>query len=228
VITNGSPKRSFPRMALNDANENDELVLYTSSGATYNIVMKRLGDAYKSLFWRASTMLWLTQSPVPSIVEIVTAFRRSVNWNDDTPVIGVHVRHGDKGTEVDRLHETQEYIERALRVRSKQSAFRTMFLASDDPKVIEQAQQHAAQNGFRLIYREELRTNDAVHALLTKGQLNALEQGTTALVNILLLSMCDELIGTFSSSFFKLAYELRYAKTGSTVAQSLDLSAWRP
>jgi hypothetical protein len=38
---------------------------------------------------------------------------------------------------------------------------------------------------------------------LTKGAINAVEQGTTALVNILLLSACDELIGTFSSSFFK-------------------------
>lgn len=100
-------------------------------------ISKRIG-AYRSLLWRATTMLWLLAPPAPVVVQAVrvsfflsksdrwilfpvffpppqvASFRASVTWTDALPVIGVHVRHGDKGTEVDRLHETNEYVAASL------------------------------------------------------------------------------------------------------------------
>ena len=106
---------------------------------------------------------------------------------------------------MNQLHETAEYIDVALKLRSRNPHLRLLFAASDDANVIAQAKAEGARNGFRVIYRDETRTNDAVHALLTAGRIDAVDQATTALENIWLLSLCDELIGTFSSSFFKVS-----------------------
>lgn len=214
-----------PRGSLHSGSEDDAVVLYTSAGVTYDVVSRR-GAQYRTLWWRGNVMRWLLR-PHHSFLTHVDAFRTEHRWADDTGVIGMHVRHGDKKVEVARLYGTAEYVDVALRLRAANPRLRTIFLSSDDADVISEAVAAGARNGFRVIHRRETRTNDAVHALLTQGRADPLEQGTTALENIWLLSLCDELIGTFSSSFFKLAFELRYARTNSSVAHSLDLAVWQ-
>jgi hypothetical protein len=215
-----------PRGSLHAGNVDDAVVLYTSAGVTYDVV-SRQGAQYRTLWWRAHTMRWLLR-PHDAFLEHIDAFRAENRWpGGGGAVIGMHVRHGDKKEEVARLHETKEYLDVALRLRSSNPDLHTIFLSSDDAAVIQQATTEGARLGFRVIHRQETRTNAAVHSLLTQGLADPLEQGGAALENIWLLSLCDELIGTFSSSFFKLAYELRHARTGSTEAHSLDLVRWQ-
>jgi len=214
-----------PRGSLHAGNVGDDVVLYTSAGVTYDVV-SRQGAQYRTLWWRAHTMRWLLR-PHAAVLERIDAFRSAHQWPAALPIIGMHVRHGDKKEEVARLHETKEYLDVALRLRAGNANLRTIFLSSDDAAVIQQATTEGARLGFRVIHRQETRTNDAVHSLLTQGLADPLEQGSAALDNIWLLSLCDELIGTFSSSFFKLAYELRHARTGNTTAHSLDLVRWQ-
>lgn len=214
-----------PRGSLHSGSEDDAVVLYTSAGVTYDVVSRR-GAQYRTLWWRGNVMRWLLR-PHHSFLTHIDAFRTEHHWTDDTGVIGMHVRHGDKKVEVARLYSTAEYVDVALRLRAANPRLRTIFLSSDDADVIQEAVASGARNGFRVIHRRETRTNDAVHALLTQGRADPVEQGTTALENIWLLSLCDEMIGTFSSSFFKLAFELRYARTNSSTAHSLDLAVWQ-
>lgn len=223
--TEESLQAERPRGSLHEGNENDAVVLYTSAGVTYDVVSKR-GAQYRTLWWRANVMRWLLR-PRDAFLLHIDAFRKEHRWADDTGVIGMHVRHGDKKVEVSQLYETQEYFDVALRLRAANPQLHTIFLSSDDANVIQQATAEGARTGFRVIHRRETRTNDAVHALLTQGRADPLEQGTVALENIWLLSLCDEMIGTFSSSFFKLAYELRHARTNATTAHSLDLVHWQ-
>jgi hypothetical protein len=134
-----------------------------------------------------------------------------------TGVIGMHVRHGDKKVEVARCTRPQSTSTSRCACAPPIRACTQFSSRPTTPNVIQQAMAEGARTGFRVIHRRETRTNDAVHALLTQGRADPLEQGTTALENIWLLSLCDEMIGTFSSSFFKLAYELRYARTNASV-----------
>lgn len=301
-VLDGRPR---PRQALHEANEADDVVLYTSSGATYNVVSSK-GARYRTLVgWGACHRCRSAPTVVARQRHVVAAApqscvfarggrlsrraalvrRRADDWRARAP------RRQENGSRsiarnaricmcVERVSLTLcvlgVQIDVALRLRAHQPALKTLFVSSDDPvrvratrrcfssslvlwqAVIHQAISEGAKNGFRVIYRyrtvgwlcrradapprrQETRTNDAVHSLLTRGEIDALDQvgsggcsvadavaqGTTALTNIWLLSLCDELIGTFSSSFFKLSYELRFARTRNDKAHSLDLSAWR-
>jgi len=224
--------KGLRRQALNVNNEDDPVVFYTSSGATYNVVTRR-GSRYRTLWWRATVMQYLLK-PRPYIKESMEAFKAEQQWLSTTRVIGIHVRHGDKKTEGYARHQWQEYLAKAVAMREQWRAvaprappLSAVFVATDNPDVVAEAVRSGSEAGFRVFYRDEERTNDAVHALLTAGRLSGFEQGKIALENILLLASCDQLIGTFSSSFFKLAYELRFARTSDDYAESLDLSRWQ-
>jgi hypothetical protein len=191
---------------------------------------------YANLWYRAHLMQFLLV-PHEHLLRRFAEAQAEWGWGPDDRVLGIHVRQGDKGVEVGRLKTWAQYQKR-IEADIDPTQVDLVFLTSDSPDVIQQAKEALPGLGFpKVVAFDERRTNGAVHQLLTAGKEDGLEQGTIALSNIWLLSQCDRLVGTFSSSFFKLAYELRFARLGGEGRHaegldgsviSMDLPRWRP
>ncbi|KAJ8687903.1 hypothetical protein QAD02_023698 [Eretmocerus hayati] len=127
--------------------------------------------------------------------------KRKMNFN--SPIVGVHVRRTDKiGTEA-AFHDVNEYMSKVkeyfdnLEVEPK---LRRIYLASDDPKVISDAQKRYPN--YEIIADSDV----AQSAAMSKRYSNVSLRGI--LMDIHFLSQCDYLVCTFSSQVCRVAYEL--------------------
>ncbi|KAJ6636091.1 Alpha-(1,6)-fucosyltransferase [Pseudolycoriella hygida] len=124
------------------------------------------------------------------------------------PIVGVHVRRTDKvGTEAS-LHSIEEYMTWVDDYFSKLEMTQTVekrrvFLASDDPKVIEEARRKYPS--YDIIGDPDVARMAAVSTRYTDSSLNGI------IMDIHLLSMCDFLVCTFSSQVCRVAYEIMQA-----------------
>lgn len=112
------------------------------------------------------------------------------------PIVGVHVRRTDKvGTEAS-LHTIEEYMiwvdDYFDQLELSQPVDkRRIFLASDDPKVIEEARKKYPN--YEIIGDSDVARMAAVSTRYTDSSLNGI------VMDIHLLSLCDHLVCTFSS-----------------------------
>lgn len=76
-----------------------------------------------------------------------------------------------------------------------------------------------------MVRDDEVRgVSTATDQLLAMHNVNATRYGMEAIANLWLLSHCQSFVGTFSSNFGRLAYELAYARFGGKVfAASMDV-----
>ncbi|KAG4070622.1 hypothetical protein HA402_013542 [Bradysia odoriphaga] len=124
------------------------------------------------------------------------------------PIVGVHVRRTDKvGTEAS-LHSIEEYMtwveDYFNKLELSQSVDRRrVFLASDDPKVIEEARKKYPK--YDIIGDPDVARMAAVSTRYTDSSLNGI------IMDIHLLSLCDYLVCTFSSQVCRVAYEIMQA-----------------
>lgn len=125
------------------------------------------------------------------------------------PIIGVHIRRGDKKNESSYvpMRIYNHYIKKAV----KESGIKKVFVTSDSPDVFSELPQNL---GLEYIYdREEKRYNNANHELLTNSP-NLKEQETFTAVKIInLLSDCDYIIGQVNTHFTTLAYDIGLTKS---------------
>lgn len=64
--------------SLTSANENDAVVMYSSIGATYEVVMERCRK-YLTLWWRGMFMQWIMR-PREFIAEEIAQFQSEHGW----------------------------------------------------------------------------------------------------------------------------------------------------
>ena len=118
----------------------------------------------------------------------------------------MHIRRTDKvGTEA-AFHSLSEYMSYVdeyfdqLEMVEKIDQ-RRIYLASDDPKVIDEARKNYPQ--YEVIGDPEVAKNAAVSTRYTDSSLNGI------MLDIDLLSKTDYLVCTFSSQVCRVAYEVR-------------------
>jgi len=121
------------------------------------------------------------------------------------PIVGVHVRRTDKiGTEA-AFHSLEEYMKYVDEYYDKLDMVkplskRRVFIASDDPKVINEAK--LKYTSYEVIGDPNIAKIAAVSTRYTDASLNGI------IIDIHLLSLSDYLVCTFSSQVCRVAYEI--------------------
>ncbi len=138
-------------------------------------------------------------------------------------IVGVHVRHGDKKTE-SAVVPMEQYLDAALQIaRGRRhepyhNARQFIYISTDDPEALAAARaweglpQHAGS--VTVVAREgEVRgVSTATDMVVQMHNVNVTRYGEEAVLNLLLLAHCRAFVGTFSSNFGRLAYELAFAR----------------
>lgn len=180
-------------------------------------------------WWRGQLLRFLMR-PRERMVRELEASKRKMRWQE--PVVGLHVRHGDKLKEANRL-SAHDYLRVLLPVAQAHGA-RTLFVSTDSPDVIAELEGAAPlySSWLRLVYEEdEIRGTDITNANLQNNlRMNVTRYTSEAARGVLLLANTSLLFCTFSSNFGRLAYELLItnqpvggSRPDAAAAVSLDL-----
>jgi glycoprotein 6-alpha-L-fucosyltransferase len=155
--------------------------------------------------WWIGQLLKYILKPQPSTKAMLDRGREKLGFK--RPIVGVHVRRTDKvGTEAS-FHSLDEYMKHVdeyydqLEMVQKIDQ-RRIFLASDDPKVIDEARKKYTK--YEVIGDPEIAKVAAVSTRYTDSSLNGI------MMDIDLLSKSDFLVCTFSSQVCRVAYEVSY------------------
>ncbi|PSN45403.1 Alpha-(1,6)-fucosyltransferase [Blattella germanica] len=121
------------------------------------------------------------------------------------PIVGVHIRRTDKvGTEA-AFHSIEEYMSAVdeyynLLEMKQEVEKRRVYLASDDPKVITEAQKKYPE--YEILGDPSIAKTAAVSTRYSDTSLNGI------ILDIHFLSLSDYLVCTFSSQVCRVAYEI--------------------
>jgi len=175
-------------------------------------------------WWRGQAVRFL-MTPRPWLRGELEASKARMGWQ--APAISIHVRHGDKLKEANRL-TVQDYLRIAGPMASALGA-KSLFVSTDSPDVVQEVER-LAPPGVKVCYEaDEIRGTDITNANLQNNlRMNVTRYTLEAVRGVFLLAEGEALVGTFSSNFGRLAYELMLSTPPShsaskTVAFSLDL-----
>lgn len=145
------------------------------------------------------------------------------SWNHRS--IGVHLRLGDKRFELKKSeipHNILNYFEQIQRL-SFIHGYRDVFIASDLANASLTLRRLLEAENFRVHqvperYFEIINHDDPLlnHASYLKdlefrlGETSPYDEGLTLLAQAWMLSKCDALLGSFTSNYFQLVYELSH------------------
>lgn len=178
--------------------------------------MKLHGDP---IVWWIGQFLKFILKPQPETQDMITSGLQKLGFKK--PIVGVHIRRTDKvGTEAafhgleEYMNAVEEYYNQLEMVQSIEK--RRIFLASDDPKVIEEARKKYPH--YDVIGDPEIAKIAAVSTRYTDSSLNGI------MLDIDLLSRCDFLVCTFSSQVCRVSYEImqNFYPDASARFKSLD------
>lgn len=158
----------------------------------------------------------------PSMTAKVDQVKKNLNFSP--PIVGLHIRRGDKLQREARKHEVSEYMKHASNFFEKLQLFgrnvddRKIFVATDDPSALRE---------LELKYRNyTILSNEAVAKEASKLHGRYSSKVLDGIVmDLNLLGHTDFIIGTFSSGVSRLGLELLLARdpTSLHTAVSLDV-----
>lgn len=155
-----------------------------------------------SVWWVGQFIKYLLRMQ-PETQATIDAGMEKLNFKN--PIVGVHVRRTDKvGTEA-ALHTVDEYMKWVDDYYNQREMIETIdqrrvFLASDDPKVIEEARSKYPK--YEIIGDPNVARMAALSTRYTDSSLYGI------ILDIYLLSRSDYLVCTFSSQVCRVAYEI--------------------
>jgi hypothetical protein len=170
-------------------------------------------------WWHAQVQTFLTR-PTAAFLQSIAARKTTLGWGGDVVhVPGMHVRRGDKVTEVDSL-PSEAYLRWARWVAPCADKW---FLATDSEYTLAEMMKCPEWAGLPVLdnrpgnfHRQDVKTMDA--ALFE-----------AALVDVFLLSQSDPLVVTFSSNMGYVAAGLKLARDGgASNILALDNFFWYP
>mmetsp|Transcript_68591 Transcript_68591/g.162674 ORF Transcript_68591/g.162674 Transcript_68591/m.162674 type:complete len:293 (+) Transcript_68591:3-881(+) len=140
------------------------------------------------------------------------------------PIMGVHVRHGDSCPKWEdkhshlpgaKCHAFQKYVDQMEEMKRRYGVTR-VFLCTDDPSVVAQLADYPQFDFVHLHFdRTVFAASDwAIELKLLMATIDRRLVAETSLLDIFLLSHADYMVGTLSSHFASLAYELSSAAKG--------------
>ncbi|XP_012276842.1 alpha-(1,6)-fucosyltransferase [Orussus abietinus] len=153
------------------------------------------------LVWWVGQVLKYLMRPQENLKKVLDYSKEKLGF--EKPIVGIHVRRTDKvGTEA-AYHDIDEYMAKAEeyfdQLETKPSVKR-VFIASDDPKVINNARSRYPK--YQIIGDPAIAETASVSRRYSDTSLQGI------IIDIHLLSLCDFLVCTFSSQVCRVAYEL--------------------
>lgn len=124
--------------------------------------------------------------------------------------VGIHVRRTDKLIREAKYHDLEQYMEQVKqyydRLARKQGAevTRRVYLASDDPTVLDEARKKYPD--YEILGDERVVQAASVRKRYTDDGLDGIMSDTY------ILSKCDLVVCTFSSNICRLIYEMQVAR----------------
>ena len=207
---------------------------------------------HRSRLWFKSHVLWFVMQPSSMVYDAVRETRRSLGLDllgPNARVVAMHVQKGDKATDpsmrarrakaeaegrtVEDAPDLDEYVKAArdlARVHFPPDEPLRVLLVTEDAGVVEETERfpdvvwfYAKDHGRQVI---PMKIQHAIESGLTTGH----EEMMLALRNLYLsVHDCHAFVGTFTSNWSRLTYELMLANLGELPpAVSVDGSAWYP
>ncbi|XP_050726304.1 alpha-(1,6)-fucosyltransferase-like isoform X2 [Eriocheir sinensis] len=169
--------------------------------------------------WWVGQFLKYLLKPQPKTQEMLDNLADTLGFQK--PIVGIHVRRTDKvGTEA-AFHSIDEYMMHVERYYSilkltQPEVTKRVYLASDDPTVITEAQKKFPDYTF--IGDSNIARTAAVATRYTDASLKGI------IADVHFLSLTDYLVCTFSSQVCRIAYEIMqtYNPDASSYFRSLD------
>jgi len=166
-------------------------------------------------WWRTQASTFMLRPNIRTLDRINTILsNHTIAPELPSGCVSMHVRHGDKYREM-RLHPLEEYVDWAEKMLFEDSALvkltpdlseareaRTIFLSTEDPKVIEEA---AELKNWNFVWLHEKLTNANMHKLSRQGAERVIKD----LATIKLHLRCHASVVTFGSNWNRLLEELK-------------------
>ena len=165
-----------------------------------------------------SAALFYVLQPVQKVADYVAQIRGQLNVPH--PYIAMHVRHGDKYTEVP-IFPFKDYMAVAAEWRRKDNVT-NIFLSTEDQNVIDEAKRYEAE-GWRFYFTEYPRLNTDIKKAIIGGRLAGDAEVLNAMANLYIAADGDYWVGTFSSNWGVATLSYQHALYGQVVPyRSLD------
>ncbi|QWC97167.1 glycosyltransferase [Polynucleobacter paneuropaeus] len=153
--------------------------------------------------WCAVLAKAICGKPLPELQAVIDSTKSSLGWSKYDIVIGLHVRRGDKNTEVPYIRtETYIHFLQKICVQHPDNKI-AIFLTSDDPDCYEEFNENlkGKKNISILWDTKEDRFNNYNAGMVEESTDLAKQESITAAKNISLLGDCDYVIGMASAQF---------------------------
>jgi hypothetical protein len=170
---------------------------------------------YGSFWWRAQllTYFWKPNEEAKAFIDNI---RQKIGFPPpEEKVLGIHVRGGDACFDPNsprKCWKFSDYMKEANEFR-RLYGVTTIYLATDNEEVINSLDRYP-EFKFIFIPADRSHYNDKVFIedRLRAKKLDTKHEVLFSMADITLLSECDYFIGTLSSNFGRIAYELMMAK----------------
>ena len=181
------------------------------------------------LWWRTQLVANIFR-PREHVREHVRGISRQLSWPEPWGhnskggrIVGVHVRHGDKIMEEAPRVPLSEYVAGIRRqLEAHGGGDGLVFVATDSQQVLSDLAAAAPDLRIMAAWDERRNNQTAFSIFRATHTVNATRYALDAITNLLLLQRCGSFVGTFSSNFGRLAYELQLAfvaSSGSTLSR---------
>eukprot|EP00928_Gymnodinium_smaydae_P034336 TRINITY_DN24360_c0_g1_i4.p1 TRINITY_DN24360_c0_g1~~TRINITY_DN24360_c0_g1_i4.p1 ORF type:complete len:419 (+),score=69.42 TRINITY_DN24360_c0_g1_i4:47-1258(+) len=187
-------------------------------------------------WWTAQRLRWLLRpAPDGQLGRSLAKEKQRLMWESRRPILGLHVRHGDACIKAQQLKKKRRcdgldvYMESIKKLAPY--GYRSVYLATDDPAVIQEAKRSLSGN-FTLLVGAPSQAQDRSSKNETQlfddlmYKVNLAREYREVLLDIMLLADTDGFVGKFTSNIFRLAYALNFGmRRCATPYISLD-SFW--
>jgi len=151
--------------------------------------------------------------PLTDYVDNYKQIKENLNWKE--PIIGLHVRRGDKGIETGKNQyvSLESYMREVQRI-SDETGIKKVFVTSDSPKPYCELQENYTD--FEFVQDDlEKRYDNANWRLVSENPELKKEETMTGIKIIELLASCDYIVGQSNTQFAKLGGSLSCYRNGN-------------
>jgi len=175
--------------------------------------------------WCAVLAKAICGTPSEDVKKIIDELKHRINWTSYDMHIGLHVRRGDKNSEIPYV-QTEAYILQLKKLIEKNFRKKILvFVSSDDPDTLTEIQTYLPR--VQVEWDElEVRYNNSNARMVVISPELAFQESLTVAKNISLLGECDYVIGMTHAQFTWLGGLLAVFNNGLNVDRHIMLDPY--